>query len=76
MIKTEIKEILSKQLGKKTSDIGDDADLVALGADSLDMVEIVIELESHFNVIIEEDEAAQATTVDAIAKLINEKLAK
>ena len=47
-----------------------------LGMDSLDSLEILIEIENHFNIIIAdaEAEAALAKTVGDIVKLVDSKL--
>ena len=44
-----------------------------LGIDSLDSVEIVLELESEFDVKISDDELADLKTVGDIVKLLNTK---
>lgn len=45
-----------------------------LGIDSLDSVEIVIALESEFDITIEDEEIKTLTTVGDIVKLIESKL--
>ena len=53
--------------------LADDKNLMEdLGADSLDTVQIVMELEEAFNVEITDDEAETLTTVGAIKKYIEE----
>lgn len=74
MVKTDIKEILGKHLGKDPATIEDDVEITSLGADSLDMVEIVLEIEEHFLVAIEEDEYQNAKTVNLVAELVENKL--
>ncbi|MGM9971092.1 MAG: acyl carrier protein [Anaeroplasmataceae bacterium] len=44
-----------------------------LGIDSLDSVEIVLELESKFDVKISDEELASMKTVNDIVKLLEEK---
>ncbi|KAF5752232.1 hypothetical protein HS088_TW01G00140 [Tripterygium wilfordii] len=48
----------------------------ALGADSLDTVEIVMALEEAFDITVEEDSAAQITTVQEAADLIEDLVEK
>ena len=47
-----------------------------LGADSLDIVELVMELEDEFDVNIQDDEAQQMQTVGDAVKYINEHTQK
>lgn len=75
MIESQVKSILAKQFGRSADSIANDADLLGLGADSLDVVEIVMELETHFKIMIEENEYAEGSTVNSIVKLVESKLA-
>ena len=45
-----------------------------LDADSLDLVELVMEIEEEFGVSVEEEELENITTVGAVAKMLQEKL--
>ncbi len=45
-----------------------------LGIDSLDSVEVVLELESQFNVKISDDELGNINTVEDIIKILEQKL--
>jgi acyl carrier protein len=45
-----------------------------LGADSLDVVEIVISLEEEFKILIAEEDAEQITTVQSAIEYIENKL--
>lgn len=47
-----------------------------LGADSLDKVELVMELEKEFDVYIKDDEATNLQTVDSVIDYLEEALAK
>ncbi len=75
MITSEkIKEMIAKQLNKPVSDVTDEKDVVKdLGADSLDVVEMLMNLEEEFNISVPESEAVKIKTVGDIVKLINEK---
>ena len=72
-IKQEVKSILAKQFGKTVEEISDDLDLETLGADSLDTVEIVMELEHHFQIVIEEDEYEGKSSLTSIVDLVCKK---
>jgi len=77
MTEQTIKQILADQFGIKADSITASSRLTEdLGADSLDMVEIVMEVEHQFNIEIDDDEYLHCTTVDLIAELVNKKLNK
>ena len=46
-----------------------------LGADSLDQVELVMELEKQFNIQIEDDQAAKLQTVGSVIEYLERVLA-
>jgi acyl carrier protein len=47
-----IKRIIAKQLSRAPEDISDDSDLTSLGIESLDLLEIVYEVETQFGIQI------------------------
>jgi acyl carrier protein len=47
-----IKRIIAKQLSRAPEDITDDSDLTSLGIESLDLLEIVYEVETQFGIQI------------------------
>lgn len=67
----KVKEIIAEQLGLEANEITADAKVKDdLGADSLDMVELVMELEEAFGLKIAEEEMQQILTVQDIANYI------
>lgn len=75
MINEKLKNVLSKQFGIPLANIGNTDHLVHdLGADSLDLLEIVLSIEHEFHIKINEEEYEQAMTVDKIVALITTKL--
>lgn len=68
-IVSKVKEIVSDKLGVDIAKVTEEASFVNdLGADSLDVVEFVMEVEKEFNITIPDEEATKLTTVgDAIA---------
>nr|WP_245612709.1 acyl carrier protein [Kosmotoga pacifica] len=60
--------IIAEQLGLDPSEVSLDSNFTEdLGADSLDLVDLIMKLEDEFNVKIEDEVAAQLKTVrDAI----------
>ena len=71
----KVKDIIEKELGVEREKLVDGASFIDdLGADSLDIVELVMEFEKEFNIDIPDEEAEKLRTVgDAIAYL-NEKV--
>lgn len=70
----KIKELIAKQLNKPVAEITEEKEVVKdLGADSLDVVEMLMNLEEEFDISVPESEAVKIKTVGDIIKLINEK---
>ncbi len=64
----KIKEILAKQLRIDMDTIADDSNIVEdLGADSLDVVEMLMSIEDNLGIIISDDDAAKLKTVRDVA---------
>ena len=67
----QVKELISKQLNKPVSDITEDKEVVKdLGADSLDVVEMLMNLEEECGITISEEDAVNIKTVGDIISLI------
>lgn len=67
----KIKELLAAQLNISKDKIQDDSKLVEdLGADSLDMVEMLMTLEDEFGVSISDEDALNLKTVADIVSYI------
>lgn len=68
-----VKDLISKQLNKPVEEITEDKEVVKdLGADSLDVVEMLMNLEEEFNITVPEEEAVNIKTVGDIVKSIEE----
>ncbi len=67
-VEEKVKEIIVKQMGANKDQVTPDTSFVNdLGADSLDTVELVMELEDAFDVSIPDEDAEKMQTVgDAI----------
>ena len=68
-IQNRVKALIVDKLGVDESEVKPEATFTNdLGADSLDTVELIMELEKEFNITIPDDQAEKIATVgDAIA---------
>jgi acyl carrier protein len=74
-VEVKVKEIIMDKLGVEESQITPEASFTNdLGADSLDIVELVMGFESSFNVSIPDEDAEKITTVGDAIKYLKEKL--
>ncbi len=72
-----VKKIIAEQLCISTDDIKDDANILEdLGADSLDVVELLMTFEDEFNVSIPDDKLEELKSIPQIVKLIDENIKK
>ncbi|MBY0109780.1 MAG: acyl carrier protein [Candidatus Babeliaceae bacterium] len=67
----EIRTIIAEQLSIPVDSLKDDTTLESLGADSLDRVEIVMNLEDHFSIEIDDEMAEKLNTVDDVVHYIS-----
>lgn len=69
----KVKEIIAEQLCISVKDIKDDANIIEdLGADSLDVVELLMTFEDEFKVSIPDEKLEELKTIPQIVKLIEE----
>ena len=72
MVEQKVKEILAEQLGVDVNKVTLQTNVATdLGADSLDLVEILMSLEDEFGVSIPDEEIAEIKTVKQIVDFIN-----
>ncbi len=70
----KVKEILVEQLGVSEDEISMDSSLLDdLGADSLDLVELIMALEQEFDVEIPDEDAEKIKTVGDAVNFVKEK---
>ena len=75
MIEEKVKEIIAKQLGVNPSEVTAEASFVEdLGADSLDIVELIMVFEESFNIEIPDEDAEKITKVKDAIEYIKKKM--
>jgi acyl carrier protein len=71
MIFEKVREIVVEQLGVEEDEVSmDSAFIDDLGADSLDIVELIMALEEEFDMEIPDEEAEKITTVGNVVEYI------
>ena len=70
-----VREILCDRLVVSPVDVALKTDIrEELGADNMDMVEIEMDIESKFGILVEEEDGESFTTVDSIVQFIEREL--
>ena len=70
----KVKELISKQLNRPADEITAEKEVVKdLGADSLDVVDMLMALEEEFSITVPEEDAVNIKTVGDIVRIIDEK---
>jgi len=73
--KSEIKEMVADKLGLDSEQVLDDSKLKDdLGCDSLDELELIVELEKIYNISIPDDEAENATVISDYYELVEQHI--
>jgi len=73
----KVKKIIVEQLGVDEAEVTSEASITEdLGADSLDLVELVMAFETEFNIDIPDEEAEKIKTVGDAVKKIEETAPK
>ena len=76
-VSQKVKKIIAEQLGKEEEEIKDQASFLGdLGADSLDIVELVMTLEEEFDTEISDEEAEKIQTVQEAIDYIVSRLSE
>ena len=74
-VETRLKSLIVEQLGVGESEIhASSAFIEDLGADSLDIVELVMRIEEEFNIEIPDDDASNIKSVKDATDYINNRL--
>lgn len=73
----KVKTILMEQLNLKADKVKPESRIVEdLGADSLDVVELLMTMEDNFNVSVTDEEAGTLKTVNDIVAMLDKKIKK
>ena len=76
-IASKVKAIIVEKLGVDESEVTHEASFTNdLGADSLDTVELIMELEKEFNVSIPDEQAENITTVGQAINYLEDQVGK
>lgn len=67
----DIEKIIADRIGVDVSEVTDEKHLVEdLGSDSLSIVEIIMDIEEHFDVTISDEEAEKLDTVGLLKEWV------
>ena len=74
-VEEKVKAVIAEQLHVNLNEVSNDSSFIEdLGADSLDIVELVMAMEEHFNLEIPDDEAENIQTVQHAINYIKNQL--
>ena len=72
MIET-VRKVLAEQLEVDPAMITMETDIIDdLGADSLDLVELVMSLEEHYDIVLTDDKTANVRTVGQVVNMLEQ----
>lgn len=73
MVIDKVKELVAEQLGISKDSISENSNIIEdLGADSLDVIEMLMTLEDEYGVTIPDDKISQVKTINQIVELIED----
>jgi acyl carrier protein len=70
-LETKIRSIVAEQLGVDVSELAPDANILDdLGADSLDVVEMVMSLEEEFDIEVPDEDVEEMRTISDVERYV------
>jgi len=73
-IEKKVKQIIAEQLGLSEEELKDDASLIDdLGADSLDIVELVMAMEEEYEMEIPDEDAEKIVTIKDVTDYVKRR---
>lgn len=73
MVVEKVIELVAEQLGISKEEVKPESNIIEdLGADSLDVIEMLMTLEGEFGILIPDEKISQIKTVGQIVELIEE----
>ena len=75
-VETAVKEIASKILHKADLDFSDGTTFKTLGADSLDIVQILVAVEDKYEIELDDEELQKISNVKDFISYVESKIAK
>jgi len=71
----KVRKIISEKLGVEEEKVVEEAKLIDdLGADSLDLVDLIMDLENEFDVKVDDSDIEKISTVGEVVDYITKKL--
>lgn len=71
MVFDKVKEIIADKLGVDENEVKMETSFEDLGADSLDIVELIMAIEEEYDIQISDEEAEKAASVGDVVNYIN-----
>ena len=72
-IESRVKKIIGQHLGVQEDDVKNDTTIEDLGGDSLDQIEIVMDLEDEFRIELSDAEAEKIVTLGSAVEFVASK---
>ena len=73
-VQERVHEIVAEKLGKTVLELAPDLNLRTLDWDSLDLLELVVDLEEEFDVVVNDERFSKCETITELAELISADL--
>ncbi|MDK2885978.1 MAG: acyl carrier protein [Thermosipho sp. (in: thermotogales)] len=71
----KIRELIAEQLGVDVSEVTEEKNLVDdLGADSLDMVDLIMAFEDEFGIKVDDSDLSKIKTVKDVIDLLSQRI--